>query len=455
MVEDLILSNLIYNEGYGRKVIPFLRTEYFGTKYDKVIFDEIHDHVEKYNAFPNKVALNVELEQLTNLTQDEMIGIKKRVDELQEQSAEVDWLVDQTEKFCKDKAIYNAIFNSIQILDDKSGKTSPGSIPSLLEEALAVSFDTHIGHDYVDNASDRYDFYHKKEERVPFDLTYLNKITKGGLPRKTLNVVLAGTGVGKSLFMCHCASSNVAAGKNVLYITMEMAEERIAERIDANLLNTSLDQLALLPRDVYEKKIDRIRETSAGKLIVKEYPTASAGSANFRHLLNELRLKKKFVPDIIYIDYLNICASSRMKQGANVNSYTYIKAIAEELRGLAVEFNVPIVSATQTTRSGFTNSDVGLEDTSESFGLPATVDFMMAMISTDELHELNQIMFKQLKNRYADPTYLKRFVIGVDKSKMKLYDVEQSAQQDIVDDVPVFDRGSDKKFSKDSFKGFI
>jgi replicative DNA helicase len=454
MVEDLILSNLIYNEGYGRKVIPFLRTEYFSTKYDKVIFDEIGAHVEKYNAFPNKVALNVELEQLTNLSQDEMNGVKKRVVELHEQQAEVDWLVDQTEKFCKDKAIYNAIFNSIQILDDKTGKTSPGTIPSLLEEALAVSFDTHIGHDYVDDASARYEFYHRKEERVPFDLTYLNKITKGGLPRKTLNVVLAGTGVGKSLFMCHCAASNVAAGKNVLYITMEMAEERIAERIDANLLNTPLDQLALLPRDVYEKKIERIRETSIGKLIVKEYPTASAGSANFRHLLNELRLKKKFIPDIIYIDYLNICASSRMKQGANVNSYTYIKAIAEELRGLAVEFNVPIVSATQTTRSGFTNSDVGLEDTSESCGLPATGDFFMAMISTDELHELNQIMFKQLKNRYADPTYLKRFVIGVDKSKMKLYDVEQSAQQDIVDDIPVFDRGSDKKFSKDSFKGF-
>lgn len=454
MVEDLILSNLVYNEGYGRKVIPFLRAEYFGDKYDKIVFGAIHKHVETYNTFPNKIALTVELDQLTSLSQDEMDAMKKRVNNLEEQAAEVDWLVDQTEKFCKDKAIYNAIFNSIQILDDKTGKTSPGSIPSLLEEALAVSFDTHIGHDYVDDASERYDFYHRKEERVPFDLTYLNKITKGGLPRKTLNVILAGTGVGKSLFMCHCAASNVSAGRNVLYITMEMAEERIAERVDANLLNTPLDQLAMLPRDVYEKKIERIRDTTLGKLIVKEYPTASAGSANFRHLLNELRLKKKFIPDIIYIDYLNICTSSRMKQGANVNSYTYIKAIAEELRGLAVEFNVPIVSATQTTRSGFTNSDVGLEDTSESFGLPATVDFMMAMISTDELHDLNQIMFKQLKNRYADPTFLKRFVIGVDKSKMKLYDVEQSAQQDIVDDIPVFDRGADKKFSKDSFKGF-
>lgn len=454
MVEDLILSNLIYNEGYGRKVIPFLRAEYFGTKYDKLVFGAIGRHVENYNAFPNKTTLAVELDQLTTLTQDEMSEVKRRVSELEDKPADVEWLVDQTEKFCKDKAIYNAIFNSIQILDDKTGKTSPGMIPSLLEEALAVSFDTHIGHDYIDNAPERYDFYHKKEERIPFDITYLNKITKGGLPKKTLNVVLAGTGVGKSLFMCHCAAAHLAMGKNVLYITMEMAEERIAERIDANLLNTPLDQLSMLPRDVYEKKIERVRESTLGKLVVKEYPTASAGSANFRHLLNELKLKKKFIPDIIYIDYLNICASSRMKQGANVNSYTYVKAIAEELRGLAVEFNVPIVSATQTTRSGFTNSDVGLEDTSESFGLPATVDFMMAMISTDELQELSQIMFKQLKNRYADPTYLKRFVVGVDKSKMKLYDVEQSAQQDIVDDVPVFDRGSDKKFSKDSFKGF-
>ena len=454
MVEDLILSNLIYNEGYGRKVIPFLRAEYFGTKYDKLVFGAIGRHVENYNAFPNKTTLAVELDQLTTLTQDEMSEVKRRVSELEDKPADVEWLVDQTEKFCKDKAIYNAIFNSIQILDDKTGKTSPGMIPSLLEEALAVSFDTHIGHDYIDNAPERYDFYHKKEERIPFDITYLNKITKGGLPKKTLNVVLAGTGVGKSLFMCHCAAAHLAMGKNVLYITMEMAEERIAERIDANLLNTPLDQLSMLPRDVYEKKIERVRESTLGKLVVKEYPTASAGSANFRHLLNELKLKKKFIPDIIYIDYLNICASSRMKQGANVNSYTYVKAIAEELRGLAVEFNVPIVSATQTTRSGFTNSDVGLEDTSESFCLPATVDFMMAMISTDELQELSQIMFKQLKNRYADPTYLKRFVVGVDKSKMKLYDVEQSAQQDIVDDVPVFDRGSDKKFSKDSFKGF-
>jgi predicted ATP-dependent serine protease len=300
----------------------------------------------------------------------------------------------------------------------------------------------------------RYDFYHRKEERIPFDLEYLNRITKGGLPKKTLNVILAGTGVGKSLFMCHCAASHLSIGKNVLYITMEMAEERIAERIDANLLNVPLDELVLLPRDVYEKKIAKITEKTIGKLIIKEYPTASVGSANFRHLLNELRLKKKFVPDIIYIDYLNICASSRLKQGANVNSYTYIKAIAEELRGLAVEFNVPIVSATQTTRSGFTNSDVGLEDTSESFGLPATVDFMAAMITTDELQQLNQIMFKQLKNRYGDPTFMKRFVVGVDRPRMKLYDVEQSAQQGVMQDDPVFDKPGDSKFNREAFKGF-
>lgn len=455
MVEDLILSNLIYNEGYGRKVIPFLKVEYFANKLDKSVFGAMQHHIEQYNTFPNKTALLVELDQLTTFSGDEMVDVKKRVQDLEDQPANVEWLVDQTEKFCKDKAIYNAIFSSIKILDDRTGKSTPGMIPSLLEEALAVSFDTHIGHDFIEDAQSRYDFYHRKEERIPFDIAYLNKITKGGLPRKTLNVILAGTGVGKSLFMCHCAASHMSMGKNVLYITMEMAEERIAERVDANLLNTPLDQLSLLPRDVYDKKIERIRESTLGKLIVKEYPTASAGSANFRHLLNELKLKKKFIPDIIYIDYLNICASSRMKQGANVNSYTYIKAIAEELRGLAVEFNVPIVSATQTTRSGFTNSDVGLEDTSESFGLPATVDFMVAMISTDELHELSQIMFKQLKNRYADPTFLKRFVVGVDKSKMKLYDVEQSAQQDVVDDTPVFDRGAEKKFSRDSFKGFV
>lgn len=454
MVEDLVLSNLLHNEGYGRKVIPFLRTEYFLNKIDRVVFNTIDEYVKQYNSFPTKSALAVDIQNAKGLTEDEYKLVTDKIESLTEQPGELQWLVDQTEKFCKDKAIYNAISDSIKIIDDKTGKLSQGSIPALLESALAVSFDTHIGHDFIDNASDRYDFYHKKEERIPFDLSYLNKITKDGLPRKTLNVILAGTGVGKSLAMCHFASHHLSIGKNVLYITMEMAEERIAERIDANLLNTSLDQIELLPRDVYEKKIERLKEKAIGKLIIKEYPTSSAGSSNFRHLLNELRLKKRFVPDIIYIDYLNICASSRLKQGANVNSYTYIKSIAEELRGLAVEFNVPIVSATQTTRSGFTNSDVGLEDTSESFGLPATVDFMIAMVSTDELQQLNQIMFKQLKNRYADLNKLKRFVVGVDKSKMKLYDVEQSAQQDIIDDTPVFDKSTNGKFTKDAFKGF-
>jgi replicative DNA helicase len=455
MVEDLILSSLIHNEGYGRKVIPFLRAEYFGNKIDKTIYQTVDSFVQRYNKFPTHEAVWIELQDVKNLNEEEFQLAKEKLDALEPSDSETDWLVDKTEKFCKDKAIYNAIAQSIQILDDKSGNLSPGSIPAMLEEALAVSFDTQIGHDFFDDSDSRYDFYHKKESRVPFDIDYLNKITKGGLPKKTLNVILAGTGVGKSLFMCHMAASNLAAGRNVLYITMEMAEERIAERIDANLLNTSLDQLSFMPRDAFHKKLDRVKEKTPGKLIIKEYPTASAGSANFRHLLNELKLKRKFKPDIIFVDYLNICCSSRMKQGANVNSYTYIKAIAEELRGLAVEFDVPMVSATQTTRTGFTSSDIGLEDTSESFGLPATVDLMLAMISTEELQALNQVMFKQLKNRYADPTFLRRFVVGVDRSKMKLYDVEQSAQDDVVkDDVPLFDKSTEKKFSKDAFKGF-
>lgn len=454
MTEDLILSNLLNNEGYGRKVIPFLQVEYFHSKIDRVVFETIDQYVKKYNTFPTHTALQVDIQNAKNLSEDEFKLVKEKIESLDEMPGELQWLVDQTEKFCKDKAVYNAISNSIKILDDKSGKMSQGSIPTLLESALAVSFDTHIGHDFIDDANARYDFYHRKEERIPFDLSYMNKITKDGLPRKTLNVILAGTGVGKSLAMCHFTTHHLSIGKNVLYITMEMAEERIAERIDANMLNVSLDQLELLPRDVYEKKIERLKENTLGKLIIKEYPTSSAGAANFRHLLNELKLKKKFVPDIIYIDYLNICASSRLKQGANVNSYTYIKSIAEELRGLAVEFNVPIVSATQTTRSGFTNSDVGLEDTSESFGLPATVDFMIAMVSTDELQQLNQVMFKQLKNRYADLNKMKRFVIGVDKSKMRLYDVEQAAQKDVVDDTPMFDKSTNNKFTKDAFKGF-
>lgn len=461
MIEQTIFSNLLYNEDYARKVIPFLRKEYFQSRTDQTLFDLIVNFVDKYNNFPTKSALSVEAGNVANLTEDEHDRLIKTIEELNDQPSDVQWLIDNTEKFCQDKAIYNAIYKSINILDSKNVAEDKGSIPKILSDALGVSFDTNIGHDLLEDVDARYDYYHRKETRVPFDLDYFNRITKGGLPNKTLNIILAGTNVGKSLFMCHCAASNVAKGKNVLYITMEMAEERIAERVDANLLNISMDELALLPRDVYEKKVARIKSNTPGKLIIKEYPTASAGSAHFRHLLNELKLKKNFVPEVIYIDYLNICASSRLKFGSNVNSYSYIKAIAEELRGLAVEFNVPIVSATQTTRSGFTSSDIGLEDTSESFGLPATADFMFALISTEELQEMNQIMVKQLKNRYGDPNLHRRFVIGVDRAKMKLYDVEQHAQDDVVDDKPLFDSSeagkrikSERKFDKNVFESF-
>ena len=461
MIEQTIFANLIFNEDYARKVIPFIKKEYFQSRIDQTLFTVIAKFVDKYNSFPTKTALAVEVDSHVGLTEDESEKLTKQIESLEDRPADLQWLVDETEKFCQSKAIYNAIYQSIGILDDKNGKEDKGAIPMILSDALGISFDNHIGHDFLEDVDSRYEYYHKKENRVPFDLDYLNRITKGGIPNKTLNIILAGTNVGKSLFMCHCAASNVTKGKNVLYITMEMAEERIAERIDANLLNVSLDELSLLPRDVYEKKIERVKSATPGKLIVKEYPTASAGSAHFRHLLNELKLKKNFVPEIIYIDYLNICASSRLKYGANVNSYTYIKAIAEELRGLAVEFNVPIVSATQTTRSGFTSSDLGLEDTSESFGLPATADLMIALISTEELQEMNQLMVKQLKNRYGDPAIHRRFVIGVDRAKMKLYDVEQHAQDDVLDDKPVFDNsdsgrriGSERKFDKNAFEKF-
>lgn len=457
-IENMIFNNLINNEDYGRKVIPFLKTEYFQDRNDQVIFELINSYVTTYNAFPTKEALVIDLSNYKGISDDQFTGCKNTIIEIPNQSdglSKVDWLVDKTEEFCKEKAIYNAISKSIEIIGDKTGVLSAGSIPDILAQALAVSFDTSIGHDFLTDTDSRFEFYHRKEERIPFDLEYLNKITKGGLPRKTLNVILAGTGVGKSLAMCHMASANLAAGKNVLYITMEMAEEKIAERIDANLLNVPLDQLYNIPKDLYDKKLDRLREKTVGKLIIKEYPTACAGSANFRHLLNELKIKRNFVPDIIYIDYLNICSSSRMKQGGSVNSYTYIKAIAEELRGLAVEFNVPIVTATQTTRGGYDNSDVGLTDTSESFGLPATADLMIALISTDELKQLNQIMVKQLKNRYADPEMFKRFVIGVDKSRMKLYDAEQSAQDDLVNDTVAPDTAFGQKASKKpSFNDF-
>lgn len=459
MIEQQILTNLVTNESFLRKTLPFLKEEYFHDRVHKQVFKLINDYALKYNKSPSKVALTIDAEGLTSVSEDEFKSIKDTINTFEEApTSDTEWLVDETEKFCQDKAIYNAIMNSIQILDGKTGN-GKGAIPQILSDALAVSFDTNIGHDFLENYKDRYDFYHQKEKRVPFDIEYLNKITKGGLPNKTLSVVLAGTGVGKSLFMCHCASANLLKGFNVLYITMEMAEEKIAERIDANTLNLTMEDLMILPRQSYEQKIERVRGTTSGKLIIKEYPTAAAGSANFRHLLNELKIKRGFTPDIIYIDYLNICTSSRMKQGANVNSYTYIKAIAEELRGLAVEFNVPIVTATQTTRSGYSNTDVGLEDTSESFGLPATADLMFALISTEELATLNQIMVKQLKNRHSDPGTFKRFVIGVDRARMKLYDVEQVAQQDLVDDKSYEpeDNGSvnrDKKFRKTSFEGF-
>ena len=465
-IENTILAHLVYDEEYGRKVIPFLKEDYFKDQQDRLIFQLITDYVNKYNAFPSKEALAIDLSNKDGIGEEVFKQSKELISGLKEdKDTKIDWLLDQTEKFCQDKAIYNAIMESIGILDDGTGKTSKGSIPQILSDALAVSFDTHIGHDFLEDASTRFEFYHAKEVRIPFDLEYFNKITKGGLPKKTLNIALAGTGVGKSMFMCHCAAANLVSGKNVLYITLEMAEERIAERIDANLLDIPIDELSIIPKDIYDKRVAKLRNKTQGKLIVKEYPTACAGSANFRHLLNELKIKKNFIPDIIYIDYLNICMSSRIKHGANVNSYTLIKAIAEELRGLAIEFDVPIVSATQTTRGGYSSSDVGLEDTSESFGLPATADFMFALVKPSEkLEQLSQIMVKQLKNRYGDPNVNSRFVVGVDRGKMRLYDVEQSAQEDLLDG-PVMDstkfgeedyeRSKPKsKFNKNMFEGF-
>jgi replicative DNA helicase len=439
-IERTILSNLLHNSEYGRKVIPFLKSEYFQDYSERVVFDIIDDYVKKYNDFPTVEALAIDLSNKDGINEQTFEASKEIISSLHTSDAKIDWLLDQTEKFCQDKAIYLGLMKSIKILDEKNGSISKGAIPQILTDALGVSFDTHIGHDFLLDAEERYEFYHRKEKRVPFDLDYFNVITNGGLPNKTLNIALAGTGVGKSLFMCHCAAANISRGYNVLYITLEMAEERIAERIDANLLDIDLDALQLVSKQNYKEKIDKLKSKITGKLIIKEYPTACAGSANFRHLLNELRIKKNFKPDIIYIDYLNICLSSRLKNSSNANSYTLVKAIAEELRGLAVEYDVPIVSATQTTRKGFSSSDVGLEDTSESFGLPATADFMFALISSEVLQELNQIMVKQLKNRYSDPFMNRRFVVGIDKSNMRLYDVEQSAQEDIIDG-PVMDKG--------------
>ena len=426
-IEKTILKNLIHDESYMRQVIPFLKPEYF-TNTDLVLYKSIEEFINKYNAIPTIEALSIDLQQ-RNLNEHDFNDADKLLKELTPSESNQEWLINETEKFCKDKAVYNAILKSIEIIDGRDKKHNTEALPSILQEALSVNFDNAVGHDYINDAKLRYDFYHKKETRIPFDLDLFNKITGGGLPNKTLNVVLAGTGVGKSLFMCHFAASCISQNKNVLYITMEMAEERIAERIDANLMSIDLDQLKDLPQQMFESRIDRIKAKSNGKLIIKEYPTAGAHVGHFKSLLNELALKQSFKPDVIIIDYLNICSSSRIKQGAGVNSYTYIKAIAEELRGLAVEANVPILSATQTTRSGYSNTDVELTDTSESFGLPATVDFMFALVSTEELDQLNQLMVKQLKNRYNDPTAYRKFMIGVDRAKMKLYDVEDSAQK--------------------------
>jgi replicative DNA helicase len=435
MIENTILSSLIHNEEYARKVVPFIKDEYFGDNDTKVLFQEIRKYIDQYNGLPTKEALQISIDERDDLNEERYKNISESIDDMgYDNDTELDWLLDKTEKFCQDKAVYNAVRKSILVLDGKDKEYDKGAIPQLLSDALGVAFDTNIGHDFVENADQRFDFYHTKEDKIPFDLDYMNKITKGGVSRKSLSIALAGTGVGKTLFMTHCAAANLMEGLNVLYITMEMAEERIAERIDANLLDLTLDDLRYLTRDVYHSRMSNIRKRTNGKLIVKEYPTASAGSNHFRFLLNELKLKKNFIPDIIYIDYLNICMSSRMKQGANVNSYTYIKAIAEELRGLAVEFNVPVFSATQTTRSGYSNSDMDLTDTSESFGLPATADFMFGLISSEELENLGQIMVKQLKNRWGDIANPKRFVVGIDRSRMKLFNVEESAQENLTND---------------------
>ena len=432
-VEILILKNLLYNEEYLRKVIPFIKNDYFEDINQKIIFEEILNFAEEYNQPATKEILCIEVEKRSDINDTSFTEITKIISYLEDEVSDLEWIIDTTEKWCRDRAIYLALMESIQLADGKDDAKGRDAIPTILSDALAVSFDNHVGHDYLQDYEERFETYHRKEDKIPFDLEYFDKVTKGGIPNKTLNIALAGTGVGKSLFMCHVASSALLQGKNVLYITLEMAEEKIAERIDANLLNVNIQDITDLPKPMFASKVTKLSEKTQGTLIIKEYPTASAHSGHFKGLLNELALKKSFRPDIIFIDYLNICASSRYKANGNVNSYSYIKAIAEELRGLAVEANLPIVSATQTTRSGFASSDVDLTDTSESFGLPATADLMFALISTEELEALNQIMVKQLKNRYNDPTVNKRFVVGIDRAKMRLYDCEQSAQEDIVD----------------------
>ena len=432
-VELLVLRSLLYNEDYARKVVPFIRGDYFEQPSQKIVFEEVSEFITEYDELPSKEALYIEVEKREDVNEEIYKQVKELIGVLDDSPADQDWLVNTSEKWCRDRAIYLALMESIQLADGKDDKKGRDAIPSILSDALAVSFDKNIGHDYLQDYEERYESYNRKEDKIPFDLEYFNKITKGGIPNKTLNIALAGTGVGKSLFMCHMASSCLSAGRNVLYITLEMAEEKIAERIDANLLNVNIQEITDLPKPMFDNKVTALSKKTQGQLIIKEYPTASAHSGHFKALLNELALKKSFRPDIIFIDYLNICASSRYRGNANVNSYSYIKAIAEELRGLAVEANVPIVSATQTTRSGFASSDVDLTDTSESFGLPATADLMFALISTDELESLGQILVKQLKNRYNDPTINKRFIVGIDRAKMRLYDVEQKAQTDLLD----------------------
>ena len=454
-IEKVILRNLVYNEEYLRKVLPFIEPDYFNDRNERVVFEHITKYAAEYNSLITKEVLQIEIEDRRDITQDEVKNIYGTINELEDIECDFEWLSDTTEKWCRDRAIYLALMESIKIADGQDDKKNRDAIPTILSDALSVSFNRNVGHDYLEDYEERYELYNKKESRIQFDLEYFNKITKGGLPNKTLNIALAGTGVGKSLFMCHHASSVLLEGKNVLYITLEMAEEKIAERIDANLLNVNIQEIVDLPKPIFESKVTNLAKKTQGPLIIKEYPTASAHSGHFKALLNELALKKSFKPDIIFIDYLNICASSRYRAGSNVNSYSYIKAIAEELRGLAVEANVPIVSATQTTRSGYGSSDVDLTDTSESFGLPATADLMFALISTEELEGLGQIMVKQFKNRYNDPTYNRRFVIGVDRTKMRLYDCEQTAQDDLLDsgqDVEYNDEDkTTKKFAEFKF----
>ena len=445
-IERTALRNLIHNEEYSRKVLPFIKEDYFSDRLEKLLFKEIYKFITKFNALPTKEALSIEINDSKDINEDEYKKITDIIATLNPEKINLEWLVETTEKFCKDRAIHNAILSGIQIIDGKDKKHTPEYLPDLLSDALSVSFDQKVGHDYLLETKERFEFYKKKEERLELDLEFFNKITRGGIPSKTLNICLAGTGVGKTMFMTHLASSVLLQGKNVLYITLEMAEERIAERIDANLLNVGMSDLEELPYQMYETKINKLQSKTTGQLIIKEYPTATAHTGHFKNLISELALKKSFKPDIVFVDYLNICASSRFKSGANVNSYTYIKAIAEELRGLAVEHDIPIFSATQTTRGGYVSSDVGLEDTSESFGLPATADFMFALISSEELEEKNQIMVKQLKNRYNDPTLNRKFIVGVDRSKMRLYDVEQTAQTDLVDS------GQETLSSNDKFK---